>query len=60
MWLRIRPQGEAIRAEGRDPDGLAVVTAIDLVRLELSMYFGDQYTDDEPASQLVDGTRGRS
>jgi hypothetical protein len=28
---------EAIRAEGLDPDDLAVVTAIDFVRWELSM-----------------------
>ena len=40
---------EAIRAEGLDPDDPAVVTAIDLVRRQLSLYFGDQHTRDEPA-----------
>jgi hypothetical protein len=32
----------AIRAEGLDPDDPAVVTAIDLVRWQLSMHVGDQ------------------
>jgi hypothetical protein len=40
---------EAIRAEGHDPDDPAVVTAIDLIRWELSMHVGDQDTGDEPA-----------
>ena len=33
---------EEIRADGLDPDDRAVVAAIDLVRWELSLYFGDQ------------------
>lgn len=32
---------EAIRAEGHDPDDPAVVTAIDLVRWEQSMWVGE-------------------
>jgi hypothetical protein len=41
---------EAIRAEGLDPDDPAVVTAIHVVRWELSLYFGDQDTGDRSAS----------
>jgi hypothetical protein len=37
-----------IRVEGLDPDDPVVVTAIDLVRWQLSLYFGDQDTGDEP------------
>jgi hypothetical protein len=33
---------EAIRAEGLDPDDPAVVMAIDLVRWELLLHFGDR------------------
>jgi hypothetical protein len=40
---------EAIRAEGLDPDDPAVVTAIDCVRWQLSLHFGDHDTGDEPA-----------
>jgi hypothetical protein len=48
-----------------DPKGLtdddpAVVTAIDLVKWELSLYFGDEDTGDEPASSLMDSTDRRS
>jgi hypothetical protein len=36
-------------AEGLDPDDPAVVTAIDFVRWQLSLYFDDQDTGAEPA-----------
>lgn len=34
--------------DGFDPDDPAVVTAIDLVRWELSLHFGDQHTGNRP------------
>jgi hypothetical protein len=37
-----------IRVEGLDAYDPVVVTAIDLVSWQLSLYFGDQYTGDEP------------
>jgi hypothetical protein len=41
---------EAIQAEGLDLDAFAVVAAINLVRSELSLHFGDEDTGDRPAS----------
>jgi hypothetical protein len=41
---------EAIRAEGLDPDDPVIMRAIDLVRWELPLYFGDEDTSDHPSS----------